>query len=126
MLGRYPNVQAAVQGVAGLDKLAAEPIKVFVNEYSQTPESVADIVGTVKDAKALKQLAATTIPNGLLIGGIVLAVAGLLLALWPSGSHGPAATASAVDAAAGTSRRRCGWRPARRDHRGPTGPVAPP
>jgi hypothetical protein len=83
VLGRYPNVQAAVQGAAVVEQLAAEPIRVFTNEYSQTDESVADIVGTVKDAKRLKQLAETTIPQALLIGGIALAVLGLLLALWP-------------------------------------------
>jgi hypothetical protein len=83
VFGRYPNVQAAVQGATAVEQLAAEPIRVFTNEYSQTEESVADIVGTVKDAKKLKQLAESTIPQGLLIGGIVLAVLGLLLALWP-------------------------------------------
>jgi hypothetical protein len=83
VLGRYPNVEAAVQGAAVVERLAAEPIRVFTNEYSQTEESVADIVGTVKDAKRLKQLAESTIPQALLFGGIALAVLGLLLALWP-------------------------------------------
>ena len=83
VFGRYPNVQAAVQGAAAVERLAAEPIRVFTNEYSQTEESVADIVGTVKDAKKLKHLAESTIPQSLLIGGIALAVLGLLLALWP-------------------------------------------
>ena len=31
VLARYPNVPAAVQGVAALDKLAAKPIMVFEN-----------------------------------------------------------------------------------------------
>ncbi len=81
VLGRYPAVPPAVDGLAALEKLAASPTKVFENSFSQTPESVADIVSTVKDAKSKKQLAQTTVPNGLLIGGIVLAVIGLLLAL---------------------------------------------
>jgi hypothetical protein len=81
VLGRYPAVPAAVDALAGLERLAASPTKVFQNEFSQTPESVADVVNTVKDAKSMKQLAQTTIPNSLLIGGIVLAVIGLLLVL---------------------------------------------
>ena len=120
VLGRYPNVEAAVQAVAVVEKLAAEPIRVFTNEYAQTEESVADIVGTVKDAKRLKQLAESTIPQGLLIGGIVLAVLGLLLALWPKrkqrdGGDAPAAAIDSDDSAhrgAACSRRD-------RDHQGP-------
>jgi hypothetical protein len=81
VLARYPDVPAAVAGVAGLEKLAANPIKVFENKFSQTEASVADIASTVKDKKSQKQLAETTIPNALLIGGIVFAVAGLILIL---------------------------------------------
>jgi hypothetical protein len=83
ILAKYTNVPAAVQGVAALDKLAANPIKVFENKFSQTPASVADIASTVKDKKAQKRLAESTIPNGLLIGGIVLFVIGVLLAVAP-------------------------------------------
>jgi hypothetical protein len=83
VLARYPNVPAAVQGVTALDQLAAQPITVFVNSFSQTEASIADVVHTVKDAKKLKDLAETTIPKALLYGGIGLTVLGLLLALIP-------------------------------------------
>jgi hypothetical protein len=83
ILDKYPGVQAAVDASAALGQLAANPIKIFVNSYSQTPESVADIASTVKDKKAQKHLATSTIPNGLLIGGIVLAVVGVALAAAP-------------------------------------------
>ena len=83
ILDKYPAVQAAVDASAALGKLAANPIKIFVNSYSQTPDSVADIASTVKDKRSQKHLATSTIPNGLLIGGIVLAVVGVALAAAP-------------------------------------------
>jgi Porin PorA len=83
ILDKYPNVPAAVDASAALAKLAANPIKVFENKYSQTPASVADIASTVKDKRTLKHLAQSTIPNTLLIGGIVLAVLGVVLAAVP-------------------------------------------
>jgi hypothetical protein len=86
VLARYPNVPAAVQGVTALDQLAAQPIMVFQNSFSQTEASVADVAKTVKDAKKLKDLATTTIPNVLRYGGIGLVVLGLLLALIPKRS----------------------------------------
>jgi hypothetical protein len=86
VLARYPNVPAAVQGVAALDQLVAQPIMVFQNSFSQTDASVADVAKTVKDAKKLKDLATTTIPNVLRYGGIALTVLGLLLALVPKRS----------------------------------------
>jgi len=86
VLNRYPNVPAAVQGVAALDQLAAQPITVFQNSFSQTDASVADVASTIKDAKKLKDLATTTVPNALRYGGIALVVLGLLLALIPKRS----------------------------------------
>ena len=86
VLARYPNVPAAVQGVTALDQLAAQPIMVFQNSFSQTDASVADVAKTVKDAKKLKDLATTTVPNALRYGGIGLTVLGLLLALVPKRS----------------------------------------
>ena len=86
VLARYPNVPAAVQGVTALDQLAAQPIVVFQNSFSQTDASVADVAKTVKDAKKLKDLATTTVPNALRYGGIGLTVLGLLLALVPKRS----------------------------------------
>jgi hypothetical protein len=83
ILARYPNVPAAVQGVTALDQLAAAPIMVFQNSFSQTDASVDDILKEVKDAKSMKHLAESTIPKALLFGGIGLAVLGLLLALVP-------------------------------------------
>ena len=115
---------------AVVERLAAEPIRVFTNEYAQTEESVADIVGTVKDAKQLKQLAESTIPQGLLIGGVVLAVLGLLLALWPkrkprrpAGTDGePSGGATGGDEPV-VVRLAPGETVTIKD---PTGPVAPP
>jgi hypothetical protein len=130
VLGRYPNVQAAVQGAAVVEQLAAEPIRVFTNEYSQTEESVADIAGTVKDAKKLKQLAESTIPQALLFGGIALTVLGLLLALWPKRKQraGRGPSASPVDGTDGAEqpvevRLAPGETVTIKD---PTGPTTPP
>jgi hypothetical protein len=92
---KYPDLEVAQTASAALEKVAAEPIKVFTNAYSQTDESVADIASTVKDNKTLIDLVQNTLPMALLIGGIVLAVAGLLLALWPK-KKVPAAPAPAV------------------------------
>ena len=86
VLARYPNVPATVQGVTALDQLATQPIMVFQNSFSQTDASVADVAKTVKDAKKLKDLATTTVPNALRYGGIGLTVLGLLLALVPKRS----------------------------------------
>jgi hypothetical protein len=86
VLARYPNVPAAAQAVTALDQLAAQPIVVFQNSFSQTDASVADVAKTVKDAKKLKDLATTTVPNVLRYGGIGLTVLGLLLALVPKRS----------------------------------------
>jgi hypothetical protein len=88
VLDKYPAVQAAVDASAALQKLAENPIKVFENSYSQTEESVADIASTVKDKKSQKQLATSTIPTALLIGGIVLAVVGIALAAVPKRKKG--------------------------------------
>jgi hypothetical protein len=83
ILQRYPNVPAAVQGVTGLEKLAANPVKVFENKFSQTPASVADIASTVKDKRSQKRLATTIIPNALVIAGPLLAVVGIVLVALP-------------------------------------------
>jgi hypothetical protein len=104
VLDKYPTVQAAVEASSALGKLATNPIKVFENKFSQTPESVADIASTVKDKKSQKHLAESTIPNGLFVIGIVLAVVGVILAAMPR-KKPPAemsAEVAAEEAVAGT------------------------
>jgi hypothetical protein len=98
ILDKYPAVAPAVAASAALQKLAENPIKVFVNSYSQTEESVADIASTVKDKRSQKKLATSTIPAGLLIGGIVLAVVGVALAAVPKRKKGTPESPGPADA----------------------------
>jgi hypothetical protein len=81
ILQRYPNSAPAKAGLAAIDKLNAQPIKVFENRYHQTPASVTDISKTVKDQRNKRRLAEIFIPNAMLIAGIVLTVIGLILIL---------------------------------------------
>jgi Porin PorA len=83
VLEKYPDNTEAKAGLGAIKSLAENPIKVFVNTYSQTPASVQDIAGTVKDQRDLRRLAETTIPNLLLIVGAALVVAGALLLFLP-------------------------------------------
>jgi hypothetical protein len=99
ILDKYPSVPAAVAASAALQKLAENPIKVFENSYSQTEASVADIASTVKDKRSQKKLATSTIPTGLLIGGIVLAVVGVVLAVVPKRKKGAPASPEPAAAA---------------------------
>lgn len=106
ILGKYPDVPEAVAATEALQTLATSPIKVFENSFSQTADSVEEIADTVSDNKSQKNLAESTVPTSLLIGGIVLAALGLLLVFWPSkkqpdtasdaGSSDPDAPASEV------------------------------
>jgi hypothetical protein len=84
LLGRYTQVAGVPEALENLDKLAAEPIKIFDNKFTQTPESVTEIADSVRDLRNLKSAAEDTIPLVLLIAGIVLAVVGFALFLfWP-------------------------------------------
>jgi hypothetical protein len=83
VLERYPDNTEAKAGLGAIRSLAEHPITVFVNSYGQTPDSVQDVAKTVKDQRDLRRLAESTIPNLLLIVGIVLAVVGALLLFLP-------------------------------------------
>jgi hypothetical protein len=83
IFGRYPDSPAAVTATQALDALTAQPIKVFENVYSQTPESVDDVAGTISDAKSQIDLAENTVPAALRWGGLALAVVGIVLAAIP-------------------------------------------
>jgi hypothetical protein len=83
ILAKYKTVPAAVQAVTGLTKLAANPIKVFENNFKQTDASIADIASTVKHKKDQKHLAESTIPDGLRYGGIAAFAVGVLLIIIP-------------------------------------------
>jgi hypothetical protein len=83
LLQKYPNVPAAQRGLAAIAKLNAQPITVFINDYHQTDESVTQIAKKVRDLHDQRKLAESTLPNAMLIGGIVLIVVGAGLILWP-------------------------------------------
>jgi hypothetical protein len=102
LLARYPGNEGAVTLKGALEQMAAAPIPVFANRYSQTPESVATQVADVKDSIAQKQLAESTIPTGLLGAGIALVVIGGVLVAIPKkrggsakGVHAPSPAAPA-------------------------------
>ncbi len=95
ILGRYPEVPEAQEALDGLTLLADSPIPLFRNEFSQTPESVTDIAGEVKDQKDLVSLAERTVPLVLAGLGVVCGVVGLALLFFgmkakpaPSGTAG--------------------------------------
>ncbi len=93
VLDHYPDVPEAVAASKALTALASRPIPVFENRFSQTAASVTDIAMTVKDQKNKRNLAEHTIPSALLVGGLALAIIGLVLVLIPKRMR-PAAPAS--------------------------------
>jgi hypothetical protein len=97
LLQKYPNVPAAQRGLAAIAKLNAQPITVFVNEYHQTDESVTQIAKKVRDLHDQRKLAESTLPNAMLIGGIVLIVVGAGLILWPRRRRPAAETVTPAD-----------------------------
>jgi len=97
LLQKYPNVPAAQRGLAAIAKLNAEPLTVFVNEYHQTDASVAQIAKKVRDLHDQRKLAESTLPNAMLIGGIVLIVVGAGLILWPRRRRPAIGTVEPVD-----------------------------
>ncbi|HEX9260830.1 MAG TPA: porin PorA family protein, partial [Acidimicrobiales bacterium] len=99
-LERYPDVPEAVTAVAALDKIAAQPIKVFENKFSQTADSVEEVAMDIKDQRDKKRLAEETVPTGLLAGGLVLAIVGMVVVALPRRSKG-ASGDSGEPAAAG-------------------------
>ncbi len=96
VLSKYPDSTQAKAGLGAIATLAANPIKVFVNTYSQTADSVREIAGTVKDQRDRRHLAEQTIPVLLLVVGLVLLIGGALLAALP-GRRRPAAAGGTDD-----------------------------
>jgi hypothetical protein len=97
LLSRYTQVAGVPEVIERLGALAAEPIRIFDNTFTQTPESVAEIASSVEDLASMKDLAESTIPLVLLIAGIVLALVGLALFIfWPKRVR--AATDGSMDA----------------------------
>jgi hypothetical protein len=101
LLERYPDNTEAKAGLGAITSLAANPIAVFTNAYSQTDASVRDIARTVKDQRDKRRLAERTIPNLALIVGLVLIVGGILLATVRGRRRLPPAQVRTVDDAAG-------------------------
>jgi len=101
ILAKYPDVPEAVQAVTALDKIAAQPIKVFENTFTQTPDSVLEVSKDIKDQRDKKNLAESTVPTGLLVGGIVLLLIGMVLIALPRKPR-PAEEAPASDREATT------------------------
>ena len=97
LLQKYPNLGAAQRGLAAIAKLNAEPLPVFVNEYHQTDASVTEVAKTIRDQKDKRHLAESTLPNAMLIGGIVLIVVGAALIFWPRRRRPDTAPAPPVD-----------------------------
>jgi hypothetical protein len=83
LLSRYTQVAGVPEAIANFQKLAAQPITIFENTFSQTPASVKDIAASVRDNADSKELAETTVPLVMLVVGGVLAVLGIaLFFLW--------------------------------------------
>ena len=97
LLQKYPSVPSAQRGLAAIAKLNAEPLTVFVNEYHQTDASVTQIAKKVRDLHDQRKLAESTVPNAMLIGGIVLIVVGAGLILWPRRRRPAAETVAPTD-----------------------------
>lgn len=133
LLGRYTQVEGVPEAITNLQKLAAEPIKVFENKFSQTPESVKEIAASVQDLADQKNLAENTVPMVMWIVGAVLAVAGLaLFFLWRkapkavTAAAGVPAAAAAPVAAAAAPVVPDPQAPAVSDTPPPASPPAPP
>lgn len=128
LLGRYTQVAGVPEAIANLQRLAAEPIKVFDNKFSQTPESVKDIASSVRDLADQKNLAENTIPMVMWIVGAVLAVVGLgLFFLWRKAPKAAVAgTAEAPVAAAAAPVVAGTQAPVVSDAPAPASPAAPP
>ncbi len=70
ILSHYPNVPLAVETSEKLQALAAEPIAVFENRFSQTEASVVDTAAQVADDRDQIDLVSDTVPGVLLALGI--------------------------------------------------------
>jgi hypothetical protein len=101
VLERYPDNTEAKAGLGAITSLAANPINVFTNAYSQTDSSVRDISRTVKDQRDKRRLAERTIRDLALIVGLVLIVVGVLLLVVRGRRKLPPAPARTIDDTAG-------------------------
>ena len=80
VLEKYPDNTEAKAGLGAIKSLDENPIKVFENSYTQTPDSIKDIAGDVHHQRDQRRLAERTVPLLLLIVGVVMAIGGALLA----------------------------------------------
>ena len=96
VFGRYPNVQAAVQGATAVEQLAAEPIRVHQRVLADR-----GVGGRHRrhgqGRQEVEAAGREHHPAGPAHRGIVLAVLGLLLALWPKRKKRDAASPPPVD-----------------------------
>jgi hypothetical protein len=85
VLGRYPQVPAAVDAVAALEELAtAPPTPLYEYTYDQTPASVEDVGGTVASLRNQVRLAKMWLPIGLLVtAALVLVISTLVFGRRP-------------------------------------------
>jgi Porin PorA len=80
LLGRYPDVPAAVGALQALDKMAAAPAPLlFEYRYDQTPQSVADIADEVTSMRQQILLAKVYLPYGLLGAALLSLVVGFVV-----------------------------------------------
>jgi hypothetical protein len=84
ILAKYPDVAEAAAAVAVIDRGDLALIPVFTNDYAQTPASIADVWEDIEHQRDQRRLAERTIPWTLLIGGIVVALAGAALVVTAS------------------------------------------
>jgi hypothetical protein len=80
VLQKYPDNTEAKAGLGAIESLNENPIKVFENAYTQTPDSIHDLAGDVRHQRNQRRLAEKTVPRILLIVGALMAVGGALYA----------------------------------------------
>jgi hypothetical protein len=83
ILERYtdqPDVAAAVEG---FQSFLDDPVPVFRNEFSQTPESITDVADQVSDQRRRIDLAERTVPMILMVAGGAVSLLGLFLLFAP-------------------------------------------
>ncbi len=80
VLEKYPDNTEAKAGLGAIKSLDENPIKVFENSYTQTPDSIHDLAGEVRHQRNQRRLAEKTVPRLLLIIGLVMVIGGALSA----------------------------------------------
>jgi hypothetical protein len=79
ILDKYPQVPEAVTASGVIASGGLAQIPVFTNQYHQTPASIADVYGEIRDLGDQRRLAEVTVPRVLRIAGVVLLVLGAVL-----------------------------------------------